>query len=130
MERQQAALPNEEPLSQCPCEKGENTEECLMQSKSFRQGLRNILPLHVKDSQTTQRLTALGLVPSFVNAIALSLVEKAADGDLSAAKFVREAVGEKNADTTGRNVRSIDLTQLKDKQLEELADQLEEGDAL
>ncbi len=48
--------------------------------------------------EEAQLLTEMGVAPSFENAVLLSQVKKAARGDASAAKYIRELLGEETED--------------------------------
>ena len=107
--------------------------EELEWDKLVREGMEKLLPRKVKDEEAIQCMKKLKLKPTYANAIALSLMEKAAGGDLSAAKFVRELMGDRppekpSSDTLGKELRQLDLSRLSDAQLEELADRLEEDE--
>ena len=97
--------------------------------RAFRDCMRDILSLDVTDDQMREKLVELGLDPTFSNAISLSSIQKAATyGDIEAARFARDTVGEKptealNLGITGKDVKSLDLSKLSDAELEALADQ-------
>ena len=84
------------------------------------------------DQQTAQELERLGLEANCVNAISLAAVKAAQEGELDAARFVRDTVGEKpsqalDLEVRASNVRALDLSKLSDEQLEMLADRQEPG---
>ena len=96
-----------------------------------REGMGKLLPQATADEKMKGRLESLGLKTTYANAIALSLMDKAAGGDLSAAKFVREILSEdpdraQQTQNRARRVEEMDLSALSDEQLEELADLAEE----
>lgn len=99
--------------------------------KTMRETLRVLLSLDVTDPKMAEGLKALGLDPSFSNAIGLSVLQKAATfGDVEAARFARDTVGEKPTDAvnlgvTGAPVKALDLAKLSDAELEALADRLD-----
>ena len=95
--------------------------------KAMRDALKQVLILDVDNPELYAKLEALGIEPSRSNAIALKTVAKAADGDIEAARFVRDTVGEKpteayNIGVSGKPIKSLDLTALTDEELEALAD--------
>lgn len=100
--------------------------------KTFKEVFGDILTLDTTDDQMRDTLVALGLEPSNSNAIALAQVIKAVrSGDTEAARFVRDSRGEKptealNLGITGKPIKSLDLSQLSDEELEALADQADE----
>lgn len=96
--------------------------------KPLREVMQDILGQRVTDVQTAQELEMLGLEASFANAISLAAVKRAAqNGELEAARFVRDTVGEKPTQTLdlgiqSKPVKALDLSRLSDAQLEALAD--------
>lgn len=100
--------------------------------KAFRDCLREILTLDVTDARTKELLVALGLEPTYSNAISLAAIKKAADlGDIEAARFVRDTNGEKPTEAlrlgiTDKPIKSMDLSKLSDAELEALADRAED----
>ena len=96
--------------------------------KTMRECLKQVLRLDVANPKTRQILEDLGLEPSRSNAIALQTIAKAADGDIEAARFVRDTVGEKPTEAyqlavTDKPIKALDLTGMSDAELEALADQ-------
>lgn len=97
--------------------------------KTMRETLRVLLSLDVTDPKMAEVLKDLGLDPSFSNAIGLSVIQKAATlGDVEAARFARDTVGEKpteafNLGISNSPVKALDLAKLSDAELEALADQ-------
>lgn len=96
--------------------------------RTFRECLQTILSLEVTDEQMRLELEHMGLDPSYSNAISLSAIRKAANvGDIEAARFTRDTVGEKPTEalqmTFDKPVKSMDLSKLSDAELEALADQ-------
>ena len=62
-----------------------------------------------------------------------ALVRRAQTGDIEAARYVRDTIGEKPTETTAlqisnQPIRAMDLTQLSDAELEALADRADEED--
>ena len=102
--------------------------------KTMREVLRRVLTLDVDDPRMAEGLKALGLEPSYANAIGLSVIRKAATlGDVEAARFTRDTVGEKptealNLGLTSGPVKALDLAKMSDAELEALADRLDLGD--
>lgn len=67
-----------------------------------------------------------GFAPTVENAIAFSALLKAAHGDIEAARYVRDTLGEKptenfNMSAVMKPLESLDLTQYTDAELEQLA---------
>ena len=78
-------------------------------------------------------MAAAGMEPSIANAINFAVLRKAQTGDIEAARYVRDTIGEKPTETTAiqvsnQPIRAMDLTQLSDAELEALADRTDEED--
>ena len=96
--------------------------------RTFRECLQAILSLEVSDERLRSELENMGLDPSYSNAISMAAIRKAATtGDIEAARFTRDTVGEKPTEalqmTFDKPVKSMDLSKLSDAELEALADQ-------
>lgn len=96
--------------------------------RTFRECLQTILSLEVSDEALRAELEKMGLDPSYSNAISMAAIRKAASsGDIEAARFTRDTVGEKPTEalqmTFDKPIKSMDLSQLSDAELEALADQ-------
>lgn len=61
------------------------------------EGLRRLLELELEPGSIRESLEALGLPPTYENAIYLQILRKAAGGDFAAAKYVLENIGEAEA---------------------------------
>ena len=109
---------------------GKASAEARRKYRAMRDLLKQVLVLDVDDPDMAKAMKALGLEPSRANAIALNTVAKAGVGDIEAARFVRDTVGEKPTDTynlgiSGKPIKSLDLSGLSDAELEALADEAE-----
>ena len=110
---------------------GKASADARRKYKTFKEVFGDILTLDTTDDQMRDTLVALGLEPSNGNAIALAQVIKAVrNGDTEAARFVRDSRGEKPTEAlqmaiTDKPIKSLDLSQLSDDELEALADGLE-----
>lgn len=96
--------------------------------RTFRECLQTILSLEVSDESLRAELEKMGLDPSYSNAISMAAIRKAAaTGDIEAARFARDTVGEKPTEALqmsfDKPIKSMDLSQLSDAELEALADQ-------
>ena len=94
----------------------------------FQSILKDILtaPLGEGDG-AAEELEAMGLPANYEYAVLLAAVKKARGGDVMAVKFLREALGEKTAETpdaalSERPVRALELRKLSDTELALLAD--------
>ena len=97
-------------------------------AKRLREVFSELMGKPVGDSDIKDALGRVGLEPSNANALCFQMVRKAAlEGDVKAARYVRDTIGEKPTDTynlgvTDKPIKSIDLTALTDAELEALAD--------
>lgn len=125
------ATQTEEQLRAVASSGGKATQEKNRRYRTFKECMKDILSLDVTDDQLKKKLVELGLDPTFSNAISLSSIQKAAAlGDIEAARFARDTVGEKPTEAlqmaiTDKPIKSLDLSQLSDDELEALADGLE-----
>ena len=85
---------------------------------------RRLVRLEVDDPVLRDMLVSLGLEPSFENAICLAAVRKAAAGDMTAFRNIREALGDDGISEP--DGRPPDLEAMSDAELVRLADALEE----
>lgn len=95
--------------------------------RTMRETLKMVLSMDVADEQKAQALKALGIAPTYQNAIQISMANKAIDGDVDAARFVRDTSGEKPAQAVDMSVtdkpfEALDLKALSDDDLKTLAE--------
>lgn len=96
-------------------------------AKTMREALKIMLQLDTQDPARAEALKALGLEPSYLNSIQLSMVSKAEAGDVEAFRAVRDTSGEKPAQAvdmqvTDKPFEALDLKALSDDDLAALAD--------
>ena len=101
--------------------------------KAQRDILRDLMKTDCTDEETRAALVSLGMEPSIANAVNLAVLKRAQTGDIEAARYVRDTIGEKPTEMTAlqvssQPVRAMDLTQLSDAELEALADQSDADD--
>lgn len=99
--------------------------------KKLRDVLGDMMTSHVTEEELRVALETAGYAPTHENAIALAAIIKASHGDIEAARFVRDTLGEKptesfNLATTDRPIRSLDLSGYTDAELEAIADGLDD----
>ena len=126
--RDWTSMQTQEELKAVRSRGGKANAERNRKYRAFRDCMRDILSLEVPDEALKQELEKMGLDPSFSNAISLSAIRKAATvGDIEAARFTRDTVGEKPTEALNLNldkpIKSMDLSKLSDAELEALADQ-------
>lgn len=101
-----------------------------MEQGSMQEIFRTLLRMEPEEPRKGEELTRLGLEPTYANAIGLAVVRKAGQGDVTAARFIRDTLGEKPEEGwcgVVRDVRALELARYTDAQLEELADRLAQG---
>ena len=84
--------------------------------------LRQILVLDYTDPERRKLLMQLGLTGSFADAINLSVLEKAAKGDVEAARYMRDTIGEKpredmQVSVLDTPVEQLNMSELTDEEL-------------
>ena len=89
---------------------------------SFYESVRAVLERPVSDKEERARLKKLGVENTLLNAIHLALGEKAASGDLQAAKYLRE-VAMTSPGGKAENGGGMDLSALTDDELRTIAAQ-------
>ena len=99
--------------------------------KKLRDVLGDMMTSHVTEEELRVALETAGYAPTHENAIGLAAIIKASHGDIEAARFVRDTLGEKptesfNLATTDRPIRSLDLSSYTDAELEAIADGLDD----
>lgn len=102
------------------------------QRRQLRELLSSCMTAEVTDTDVRDALVAAGYEPSFENALTLAALTRAAKGDVEALRFVRDTLGEKPTETynlsmEAKPIKSMDLSQLSDAELERLADQADSG---
>ena len=94
--------------------------------KALRELLDDALRLPPGDPAIIQALEDAGLEANYGNAVILAMMTRAAQGDVEAAKYVRDTVGERPVDVAQLTVaagpvQAMDLSRLTDDQLAQLA---------
>jgi hypothetical protein len=110
---------------------GEASGKARRKYSTFRALLKQALLLDVDDPQLRLAMEGVGLEPTRQNAIILAAIAKAGTGDIEAARFVRDTIGEKpteqyNIATSDKPIKALDLSGMSDDELEALADSVDE----
>ena len=93
----------------------------------FYESIHAVLKLPVPDKEKQTQLKNLGVPNTLLNAIHLEIGEKAAAGDVQAAKYLRDTAMTQPCSTgDGAGVEGIDLSTLTDAELRAMAAQLAE----
>lgn len=106
---------------------GKASGEARREYSRLNKLLKEALVLDVRDKLMAERLREMGLEPTNANAIIMASIGKAAAGDVEAARFVRDTVGEKPTEAyqlavTDKPIKAMDLSRLTDEELSALAD--------
>lgn len=110
--------------------------ESKRRRKLLRETINEILPMTVADPELQAILEEAGLDPSYEVAMSFAALNRAAKGDIEAARFIRDTRGEKPADTLAVGnlldvpVGAMDLSKLSDEELRALAYQYGEPEKL
>ena len=133
VQNQPAGTYSPETLQEWRAKGGRASGDSKRKHKQLGLLLRDALALDCDDARAVEELQKLGLDPSFANAATLAVLRKATHGDVEALRYVRDTIGEKPTEAlqVGLNrgpVRSMDLTQLTDAELEALADETDPGE--
>ena len=106
--------------------------ESRRKARIMRDTLTSLMTLPVPDTEIAGMLEASGIQNSLENAIAFSALIKAAEGDIEAARFCRDTLGQKPSESFNlsmaqrdRPISSLDLRSLTDEELIALAEQCE-----
>ncbi len=89
----------------------------------FYESIRAVLKLPVPDDEKKTQLERMGVESTMLNAIHLQLSEKAAAGDVQAAKYLRDTAAAQpcTKETLQEIPEGFDLSALTDEQLRVLA---------
>ena len=98
------------------------TNEKRRQRKTMREGFKEALKAGVTDASMEEALKAIGLEPTMQNAILFAAIGKAMTGDIEAARFVRDTIGEKPTEalqiSAVQDVQRMDVSGLTDAELQ------------
>ena len=120
-----------EERSQHGVKAGKASGEARRKYRSQKEILTTLSTMDVDDPKTREALIALGLDPTFANAMAIAQYRKAAviaDGD--AARYVRDTLGERPTDRKEIHADVLDLSSLSTEELLAMvADEVADEDA-
>lgn len=94
----------------------------------FYESIRTVLKLPVSDGERQAQLEKLGVANTLLNAIHLELGEKAAAGDVQAAKYLRDTAMAQPCGKDAAEVEGLDLSTLTDDELRTIAARGAEGE--
>lgn len=100
------------------------------QRQKLRETLSTMMTSTVTEPELLEALEAAGWPADHQHAIALAAVVRAERGDIEAARFVRDTLGEKPTEAlqmslTDKPIQAMDLSKLSDEELVALADGLD-----
>ena len=107
--------------------------EVRKRRKLLREVLNDLADLPVTDDEVAAYLKQFNLPNTVQYASMLAVLKRALTGDIEAARFFRDTIGEKPTETmqmgimTGP-VKAMDLSKMTDNQLTVLADQVDEAE--
>lgn len=123
-------MPKEEHLAYV--RKGNAAQKAAMRNRRpFRLLLNEVLKHEIQDEDVANILMGYGIEPTFQMQMAFKAVLKACQGDIEAARFVRDTVGEKPAEnmtigvTDPARLDAYDMSHLTEAELLELAEAAE-----
>lgn len=101
------------------------------EDSAFYESINAVLKLPVPDEEKKARLEQLGVENTLLNAIHLQLSEKAAAGDVQAAKYLRDIAmtPPQGKDEIAEVPAGFDLTALTDDELRSIAARAAAGEA-
>ena len=105
--------------------------EARSRRRLFRETLSDLMKCDAVPEEIRAALEATGAKVDIQSAILLAAARKAMTGDVEAARFVRDTLGEKPTETfnfalSDKPVKSMDLTQVPDAELQALADRADD----
>ena len=92
--------------------------------KPKTESFKKLMELKVEAEDMDEQLTALGLQPNYGNAVRMAALRKAAGGDMTAYRLIREEIGEPEEPEEQETpaLLTAELGTLTDEELERLAD--------
>ena len=106
---------------------GVKSGETRRRQRTFRESVKALMQCGVLDEDQRRTLEAMGLEPTMLNQIQRAVFEKAAKGDVEAARYLRDTAGEKPREgleignLDDQPLMSIDMSKMSDEQLKILA---------
>ena len=103
------------------------------QRRLLRDTLNALLTTPVDDPVAIAALEAAGLPPDLQGGVLLAVLRRALSGDVEAARYIRDTLGEKptesfNLSVAQKPIQAMDLRQLSDEELLRLADGIRDCD--
>lgn len=109
--------------------------EARRQRRLLRETLNDLLKTPVDDPDAAAALEAAGLPADLQGGMIFAVLKRAQTGDIEAARYIRDTLGEKPTETfnlavSQKPIQALDLTQYTDAELAAMADRIsDEGTA-
>lgn len=126
---------NKEWASECGKKGAKRTQEVKRQKKAMREQLQTLLSLPVKDKTRKKDIKSLGLETEDIDnqaALLVSVFKKALRGDVEAARFIRDTIGEgptSKIDVSAETLKTADDILIKVRSVAETTVKPKEGDS-
>ena len=99
-----------------------------METQRFGEGLREALSQEIWEEKKRQQLRAMGYRGTWMDLLFQAQVERAAKGDTTAFRLLRDAMAEAEEEEKARSLMQEDLKRLSDEELRAMLDRCREGE--
>lgn len=99
-----------------------------METQRFGEGLREALSQEIWEEEKRQQLRAMGYRGTWMDLLFQAQVERAAKGDATAFRLLRDAMAEAEEEEKARSLTQEDLKRLSDEELRAMLDRCREGE--
>ena len=99
-----------------------------METQRFGEGLREALSQEIWEEEKRQQLRAMGYRGTWMDLLFQAQVERAAKGDATAFRLLRDAMAEAEEEEKARSLMQEDLKRLSDEELRAMLDRCREGE--
>lgn len=93
-----------------------------METQRFGEGLREALSQEIWEEEKRQQLRAMGYRGTWMDLLFQAQVERAAKGDATAFRLLRDAMAEAEEEEKARSLTQEDLKRLSDEELRAMLD--------
>lgn len=99
-----------------------------METQRFGEGLREALSQEIWEEEKRQQLRAMGYRGTWMDLLFQAQVERAAKGDATAFRLLRDAMAEAEEEEKARSLMQEDLKRLSDEELRAMLNRCREGE--
>lgn len=99
-----------------------------METQRFGEGLREALSQEIWEEEKRQQLRAMGYRGTWMDLLFQAQVERAAKGDATAFRLLRDAMAEAEEEEKARSLTQEDLKRLSDEELRAMLGRCREGE--